>query len=311
MTTPWTAEQAVTAGLAQELIESQFPLLAPARPQLLGVGWDNTAFLLNDAHVFRFPRRQIAVDLLLAEARVLPAIALRLPLNVPVPIFQGQPEQRFPWPFAGYRMLAGRTACRADLDESDRAKLAEPLARFLAALHGIPAGDAVACGAQPDGLGRLDVDRRAPQIQERLRQIVGLGLVGDIRPWTRILDEAAAVDRKTRAEQPAASNTLVHGDLYARHLLVDDARRLSGVIDWGDVHLGDPAIDLSLACGFLPPGARDAFCAAYGPVDPATWRLARFKALLTAVMLVVYGHDIGDFDLRREGLTTLGHLERA
>ena len=100
----------------------------------------------------------------------------------------------------------------------------------------------------------------------------------------------------------------MHGDLYARHLLVDEQRSLSGVIDWGDVHLGDPAIDLSVACGFLPLAGRAEFCRAYGPVDEPTWRLARFKALLTAVMLVVYGHDVKDEDLLREGLSTLRQL---
>ena len=315
MTSPWIAEQTVDAGLAIELIESQFPELAPARVELLGVGWDNTAFLVNGEIVFRFPRREIAVDLLVAETRVLPAIAPLLPLSVPVPRFVGRPEPRFTWPFAGYPMLPGRTACRAALSDAERVKLAEPLARFLAALHAIPTGHSIACGVLPDRLGRLDVERRVPAIRERLRQIAGLGLIRDEGAWNEILEEAGAVDRKARAELRAANGntivgTLVHGDLYARHLLVDEAGRLTGAIDWGDIHLGDPAIDLSLACGFLPPPARDAFVAAYGLVDPATWRLARFKALLTAVMLVVYGHDVGDSDLQREGLTTLGYLQR-
>jgi aminoglycoside phosphotransferase (APT) family kinase protein len=63
----------------------------------------------------------------------------------------------YPWPFAGYAMLPGRTACRARLDDDTRASAAEPLADFLAALHAIPATEARALGAPGDNFGRADI----------------------------------------------------------------------------------------------------------------------------------------------------------
>lgn len=304
MSAPWNAEYVVPIDLARELIEGQFPALAPVGVRLLGVGWDNTALVAETAagpFVFRFPRRELAVGLLVAECRVLPAMAPLVPLSVPVPVFVGCPSERFGWPFAGYPLLPGRVACGAGLDAAERCQLAEPLGRFLRSLHGLPLATAAGWGAAPDALGRLDVGRRAGVIRQRLEEIAAGGMIGELKPWLAVLDQAAAA-------RPARTAAVVHGDLYARHLLVGDERELCGVIDWGDVHLGDPAIDLSVACGFLPPAAREAFCRAYGPVDEDTWRLARFKALLTAVMLVVYGRDVGDEDLLREGLNTLGQL---
>ena len=50
-----------------------------------------------------------------------------------------------------------------------------------------------------------------------------------------------ALDVPSRAD---FAPVFVHGDLYSRHLLVDDAGRPCGVIDWGDCHVGDPAVDL-------------------------------------------------------------------
>src|SRR5271166_1777638 len=100
MPQPWVAECAVPADLARSLIEAQFPTLLPVSVQPCGEGWDNTAYLVNGAHIFRFPRRRIAVPLLEIETRVLPAIAARLPLPVPRPAFAGQPTERYPWPFA-------------------------------------------------------------------------------------------------------------------------------------------------------------------------------------------------------------------
>ncbi len=46
---------------------------------------------------------------------------------------------------------------------------------------------------------------------------------------------------------PAVSPCLMHGDLYARHLLLDESFQLSRVIDWGDLHAGDGAVDLAVA----------------------------------------------------------------
>ena len=64
------------------MLDSQFPALAPTTVELVGVGWDNTAFLVNETWLVRFPRRQIAVDLIERECRLLPAIASRLPLPI-------------------------------------------------------------------------------------------------------------------------------------------------------------------------------------------------------------------------------------
>jgi len=42
---------------------------------------------------------------------------------------------------------------------------------------------------------------------------------------------------------PSATRRLIHGDLHADHVFVDDAR-LVGVIDWGDALCGDPYYEL-------------------------------------------------------------------
>src|SRR5262249_19523617 len=129
--------------------------------------------------------------------------APRLPLPVPSPIFVGRPAADYPWPFAGYRMVPGRTACAANLDEGQRTAAAEPLAHFLAALHAIPSGEAARAGAGPDTLGRLDLPRRLPWARERLADLVRRGLVEDVRPFTAILDGAPP-------SYAARSDTLVH-----------------------------------------------------------------------------------------------------
>jgi aminoglycoside phosphotransferase (APT) family kinase protein len=296
MTRPWTADAEISPERARGLIESQFPILAPAPIETLGVGWDNIAFQLNGRWVFRFPRRQVAASLIEREARILPLLAPHLPVPIPVPAFVGAPEDDYPYPFAGYEMIAGETACAVAWSDRERADNAVPLARFLAALHTIPVDEATRAWVPGDEIGRTNLPKRAAVATERLRAIPP--------PVQKRLDINAIRDLMSRlAETPPLSGPTcwVHGDFYARHALADADRRLCGVIDWGDIHLGDPALDLSIAFSFLPPAARGAFRTAYGAIDAAAWDRARFRALHYGVLLTDYGADIGDDAIRAVG----------
>ena len=294
MNQPWQAEREVTAELALALVREQFPELDARRAEPFGSGWDNTAYLVDGAIVFRFPRKQSTVELLEREVRVLNRLAPRLPLAIPRPRWIGRPAERFPWPFAGYARLAGVTADAAALTDGERMHAAEPLGRFLAALHATPPEG---LELPPDTIGRTDFVGRRPLLVEQLDAVHGRGLIADPAPWLRLFDGALPA--------PPPRTVVVHGDLYVRHLLVDDARRIAGVIDWGDVHAGDPAVDLSVAYAFLPPRARDAFLRAYGPADERTLRMARLRAAYHSVMLAWFADAVADAALLREGLASM------
>ncbi|HEY6325263.1 MAG TPA: phosphotransferase [Candidatus Cybelea sp.] len=158
---------------------------------------------------------------------------------------------------------------------------------------------AVAAGLPGNTIGRFDHVRMRPKFLERLHALQAAGLVRDRKALIAFLDRVAPVG--PRADRLA----VVHGDLYARHVLVDEHLRVSGVIDWGDVHLGDPALDLSIAFSAISPRARDAFFEAYGAVDPRTLELARYRAIYHCAMTAHYGLRIGDAELIAAGLTGL------
>ena len=100
--------------------------------RLLGEGWDSTVWLLGEEWVLRFPRREVVVaGVVRRELAALPRLAPELPLPVPVAAFQGQPDDRFRWPWAGFRLLPGREL--ADAAPADRARHGRDLGRFLRA----------------------------------------------------------------------------------------------------------------------------------------------------------------------------------
>lgn len=301
MSPEWSPEISVSAEQCRALIEAQFPTLAPVLAEPLGEGWDNTAYRVNGVYVFRFPRRQIAVRCLELEARALATLAPRLPLPVPIPEFIGVPSEAFPWPFVGHRMIPGRPASDARLGTSQRAALAEPLAHFLRALHAIPVEEAARLGAGPDPFQRLDLAPRLARARDILDELARRRLVDDARPLWSALQAAPAL-------YAPRADTLVHGDLYARQLLVDGEGRLSGVIDWGDLHVGNPAVDFAVAHSFLPPEAHTVFRRAYGEIADATWALARARAVWHTLNVTLYADSVADACLLRECGVALGLL---
>jgi len=297
MNQPWEAEHVVEPSLAAALIREQFSDVPAGRVEAFGQGWDNTMMLVDAELLFRFPRRQIAVDLLATEGRVLPKIADALPLAVPRPEWIGQPSDDFPWPFLGYRMVHGRTGCGLRLTAEQRFAAAEPLARFVRALHDV---DPTPLSLPADTLGRADLASKRDVALERLEKVEALGIVEDTSPWREAFRQSIP---------PAPERRVVsHGDLYSRHVLFDDDTQPCAVIDWGDVHLGAPLVDLSLAFMLLPEPARERFFEVYGEVDDVTRHLARLRGIWHAASELVYAHDVGDANLLMEATTSLEHL---
>lgn len=298
MTPQWQAECKVNEALAQQLIETQFPELKPVKLVWLGEGWDNVVYRVNDRYVFRFPRRQMGADLIVAEEQLLPHLASRLPIHIPTPLFFGKPTDEFCWPFLGYQFLAGRSACAMHLTMDERAALAEPLAAFLKALHSIIADEAYALGAQDDNLGKLNVEQWYPRALANLEAIKNKKLFTHVNNLIDLLESL----KNIKDDGP---HVLIHGDLYARHLLINDHCQLSGIIDWGDVRVGNPAIDLKIVFDFLPPAAHSTFFEHYGCITEQTKQLALFRAICHTSVVVLYSNDIDDQDLLHEGLIGL------
>jgi len=269
----WTPEIEVDEELAKRLIRSQFPALENAPVRRIGQGWDNAAYLVEEHLVFRFPQREIAAPLMERENRLLPLLAPALPLPIPTPRYIGVPQGSYPWSFAGYEIILGVMACTREPNDDERRVLAADLARFLRALHDVDPAPLIEAGLPQDLIGRLDPSR------------------------LKIEDEPLGGPR-----------CVVHGDLYARHLLLDTSRRLSGVIDWGDLHYGSAAVDLMAVHQLIPPRHHDAFLEIYGPVDERTWRFARARALHHARTVEEYTKVIDDAALRNSARIALENL---
>ncbi|MDX6720271.1 MAG: hypothetical protein QOJ63_2525 [Solirubrobacteraceae bacterium] len=292
----WDAEVEVDEALARALIAARFPALDSRSLRRVGEGWDNVVWATGDGIAFRFPRRQVAIAGVEREIALLPALAPHVPLAIPDAAYSSPPCDAFRWPWFGSRLIAGREVAAARLDDAARIALAARLGDFLRTLHGLNVDEAAALPVDP--WARTDMAFRVPRTREALAAVAA--------SWSAPARVRDLLDEAERLPAPQAT-VLVHGDLHVRHVLVDESGGLAGVIDWGDLCRADPSADLSLFWSLLAPAGRDAFLAAYGPVEEDVLLRARVLALFLCASLATYAHAEGMTDLERE---VLGGLDR-
>ena len=308
----WTADVDVTPRLAADLIREQFPGVGTRQVTVLATGWDNAAFLADGQWLFRFPRRAVAVPGVQREIAVLPRLAPMLPLPIPDPQFIGQPSARYPWPFFGARLLPGGELSDSGLPDSQRSPAAVAVGHFLRVLHDPGVVAAVASADLPvDPMRRASAPVRAAKARDVLDRLVHRGIWPGDSHLRQFLDRAehaaagagseAAVAAATGSVSGPAPLVVSHGDLHVRHLLVDQDGAATGVIDWGDLCLADPAVDLSIAYFGFAGRARADLLSAYGrPVGPQRELAARVAAICMAAFLAEYAADDARPELLQE-----------
>jgi aminoglycoside phosphotransferase (APT) family kinase protein len=300
---PWASEHSIDATGVADVVGTQFPDLRPVRAAYLDEGWDSVVYVVNDDWIFRFPKRAEVAVTQDVEGLLLPRLAPRLPLPIPVPSRFGVPTAALPLRFHGYRKLAGVPAIELPLDGVDAPACAQQMARFLTALHAFPPDEARALGVP---------ERREIGSFERWRDhaLSHLPVMAPAMPRP-LLDRAQAFLARTLPKPYAGAPRLIHYDIGDAHALVDvGSRRVSGLIDWGDVCLGDPAFDVSGVMQWLGESAVMQGFPAYGdaPLDEGFLDRARVGAAYASFSALWYGVDEGRPDYVRSGLRSLEHV---
>ena len=286
----------------RDVVGTQFPQLAVALVTYLGEGCDSTAFEVNGAWVFRFPKRADVEVQLLTEMGVLPVLGERLPIPVPRFSFRGQPTSAFPRHFGGYAKLAGVPGLQLGADWLPSPATAQVLGRFLSMLHAFPIQEAADLGVPDQGCETLIEELRSEALGD-------FALVSSAAPdapldrWRQFL-EAGLVDARARPQ----ARRLVHNDLAAEHILCDPmGGTVTGVIDWSDMAIGDGAADFAGVFHWGGEELAARVLAHYdGDVDEALLDRARFMAACRGVGDVRFGIETERREYIVAGIRALG-----
>jgi aminoglycoside phosphotransferase (APT) family kinase protein len=270
-------ELEIDEALVRHLLAEQFPEWSDLLLRLVEpMGTENAIFRLADGLSVRLPRRDGPTDPGGKAFEWLPRLAPLLPVEIPVPIAQGVPTARYPWFWEIHTWVEGDSA---PFDAIDAIQAAEDLAVLIGTMHQLdPTG-------APQGRG-IPLVERDPSVRYWLQRFEGDPIV--TTEWERAL-----------AAPPWGGEPVWHhGNLDVRNWLVRDGR-ISGVVDWGAMGVGDPACDVMVAWKLHSPEARDAFRGALA-VDDATWERARGWVVSQAVAILAYYTPANNPTLYRE-----------
>jgi aminoglycoside 2''-phosphotransferase len=279
------------------VIQSCFPGFEVHSISYLAEGWSSTVWEVNGSHVFRFPKRPAIDSGLRKEIRLLPALGPALSLPIPQFdfVWQGGPE--YEGVFVGYPKIRGVELLPQE-DTAPALGLARQLGEFLTSLHRFPLSRVIALGiSSGDGASRREeyqafcetVQRRVGPLLDELTQD------NLSRVWHAFVDDPANFQF-----QPV----LIHRDLCAEHILFDPQQgRITGILDWEDAAIGDPAFDLTGLLDLGPEFVQRVW-ATYrprtergteyqGPRDGGMLNRARFYRAIVPCHEVLFGLECG------------------
>lgn len=217
---------------AAKLLVRQLPDVDPSSIEPFGSGDFCLAFRSHD-QVFRMARHVPAAEALRRESCILSKIASLLPL--PVPRLAYHALHGCP-PFTVHKEITGEFLRRETwegMPASARERAASDLATFLRSLHALPIQIGLECG-----LAQIEAAEMARRLRKEIAHTIHRYLEHETQ---RRLDQTLKRWSSQRAPRRPA---LLHCDIGPGHVLYDPSTlQLTGVIDFGDIVIGDPARD--------------------------------------------------------------------
>ncbi len=273
-----------TLDLAHKLILKQFPEYAHLPiTSVESQGHDNRSFRLGDEMLIRMPTDEQYALKVAKEQELLPKLKNHLSFEIPAPIKMGTPSVDYPYPFSIYKWLEGKSINLINKDGIDLETLAQTLAKFLKELQAIK-----------------DVDGPKPGQHNWWRgdhvSVYDKGAKEQIAKLTGIIDTEKAIDLWERACNTRWSKppVWIHGDYAIGNMLMRNGK-LSAIIDFGGMGMGDPACDLVIAWGFLEGKSREIFINEMN-LDKDIWARAKAWALWKATFVLCELEDKNSAD---------------
>lgn len=221
----------------RQILENDFPQIPIHSLSVIQAGWDTLLLVVNDQLVFRFPRRVEIEAQLEKEINLLPRLAEILTLPVPQVTLARRRSAGDAYTLMGYPLIPG-VSLEALTEVGDAA--VRQLGEFLSGLHRCPTAQFLAMLGSP----AASRTQREPLAETYtwVQELAFPHLPKPDRLAASLLWEVYLSSPDNFSYQPR----LIHGDLAPEHILCNpQGGHLTGVIDWGDACLGDPALDFA------------------------------------------------------------------
>lgn len=243
--------------LAKKLISSQFPQwekfsIQPVKQS----GWDNRTFHLGRDMTIRLPSNEEYAPQILKEFYWLPILAQSIACTITTPLELGKPCENYPFHWSINRWIEGETVSFERVENLNQ--LAQDLGEFLTEFQRIDSTGGPVAGShnfyRGGDLSAYDEEmcQAISKIENKNDQKIAKQL------WIDAL-----------SSQWEGKPVWVHGDLSVGNILVRKGK-LCAVIDFGQLAIGDPACDLTIAWNLFTGESRKVFQLSI-PLDKHTW----------------------------------------
>ena len=225
-------------------------------------GDDFVIIEVNHDWMFRFPRNELSRKTMEIETNLLTELKTIVSLPVPARSYLGED-------FVGYRKIQGEQLIFEifeNLSKSTQMRIAQQLGQFLSAIHNFPVEKASGIGIV-QGWGGL-------------HHKAGLHFLEHVSFLLSPTSQRKSVSLMENLLDEEFKGKVIHGDFYLPdHVFYDESKQeISGVIDFADVTIYDPAHDWQCIVEIGGEEFFEAVMAHYQPDDdPALLKRATMR----------------------------------
>jgi aminoglycoside 2''-phosphotransferase len=276
-------------------IQVEFPEFTISTIDKIGEGENSLAFLINQNFIFRFPKREEVKEQLAKEIATLPQISPLL--NLEVPHFHYVAKNLN---FAGHKLIAGQPFSNKmyySFGKTTQRSIQQSLVLFLSQLH------AIDLSALSDS--RLPIMNLEDEYTENFIDTQQL-IFPHLPTKTRETISEIFTSYLKHPDSFKYKPTLVHNDFSTDHILADPAKKeISGIIDFGDMAIGDPNYDLMYLADQLGVEFIKGMSVFYPKPRKNLLQKILFFAVANKVQIILSALEDNDTDAVKEGYKNL------
>jgi len=257
-------------------------------------GQYNTICTVNHEWVFRFPKYESELETASKEFHILKVLQHHVSLPLPYPEYAKLDTDNYKEAYMGYRLIPGKPLFRQSFIQiEDHEKLALQLGTFLRELHNVPQSAYISLGLEEKDSRNSWLDFYN-EVKTNLYPLMR----GDSQQKLSLMFESFL-------DTPSNFNfapTLIHGDFGPTNIL-HNGGNISGILDFSEVSVDDPAIDIAALIGKF--GYGEGFVKLMKPVYPKVEEYlnrARFYASTFALQDALFGFKSGNKELLNFGM---------
>lgn len=227
----------------RKIIDELYPNISTDRIQIFDDGWDYVVFAIDGRKAVRFPRRPDYAEKLPVEVAFLNHFSSQSPVSVPRLTLHTDKQTSLP--YVTYDFIPGvqfKKSVSRNFSKVELSAVAKQLGEFLTAMHSFPVETAKQLGIQ-----QIDSFESWEKRLTKIKKEVFPHISEYEQKWTvTLFKNFLEIIAKTPVKP-----LVTHSDIMPEHIIVDpETHTLSGIIDFGDILIADPAYDFTFLAGY-------------------------------------------------------------